>query len=103
MRHMQVKPKTLMFGGINVTFVGVKQVKSMLDIFAYNDGGQGYNSASIGDVPEAGYVYDLPLNISLAYEELEKLKLSNTFLNLNTRAIVFEFVPVDYEPCIQEY
>lgn len=92
MRHMQVKPKTLMFGGINVTFVGVKQVKSMLDIFAYNDGGQGYNSASIGDVPEAGYVYDLPLNISLAYEELEKLKLSNTFLNLNTRAIVFEFV-----------
>ena len=64
----------------------------MLDVFAYNDGGEGYNSASIGDVPEAGYVYDLPSNISLAKEELEKLKLSKTFLNLNTRAIVFEFV-----------
>jgi len=51
----------------------------------------------IGDVSESGYVYNFTQNMTENSISLTALEDSKQFLNLNTRALVLEFLVVNRE------
>ena len=51
----------------------------------------------IGDVSESGYVYNFTQNMTENFISLTALEDSKQFLNLNTRALVLEFLVVNRE------
>ena len=79
---MQTVPSTLNISGIPMQYN------------EFQNGGSS-NMANIGNVPQAGYAYDLPTNRTETLTALDALHQSNEFLSLNTRAIVLEFVVVN--------
>jgi hypothetical protein len=77
----QKYPEILNFTGVPMKYRGFKNDYS--------------NIADIGNIPQAGYSYDLPINRTNAINDLKKLQISEKFLSLNTRAIILEFVVVN--------